>query len=183
MRKLSALIFKLAGWKIVGTIPENLEKAIMIIAPHTSNWDFIIGRLAFNILNIKVFFLIKKEFFFFPLGVLLKTWGAIPVDRTDGKHIFFQSKNIFAKYKTVILTITPEGTRKPVIHWKRGFYQLAQQNQIPLIMGALDYKRKEAIIAEPFMVSGNYIEDLERIKCFYQNKTAKHPSKFNPEIR
>ena len=112
MRKLSAFIFWLFGWKITGEIPDNVRKSVMIVAPHTSNWDFIIGRLACWKLGIPSTFLIKKEFFFFPFGYVMKALGAMPVDRAKGANIVTQTMDILNSKEFITITITPEGTRK-----------------------------------------------------------------------
>lgn len=171
------------GWKIDGFIPDEIDKAVMVIAPHTSLWDFILGRLAFNVLGRKVSFIIKKEFFFFPLGFLLKKWGGIPINRKSGTESFMQLKKHFDAKPKLILVITPEGTRKPVEKWRRGYYLVAKQNQVPLILGSLDYKMKKAYIAEPMEVTGNYSNDIASIRKFYHDKTGKFPDKFNPEFK
>lgn len=182
MKALSKQIFKLSGWKIVGDIPPGVNKAVMIIAPHTSLWDFIIGRLAFNILGLNAKFLIKKEFFKFPIGYFLKRWGGIPIERGSKSMALKQIQRVIKNEDSIILIITPEGTRKPVKRWKKGFYKTALNNNLPIIMGALDYSKKQAIISSPLEVSGNLEKDMVKIRNFYKDIQGKHPQNFNREV-
>lgn len=183
MKAFSKLIFRLFGWKITGSIPSEINQAVMIIAPHTSFMDFIIGRLAFNILGRKAKFIIKKEFFFFPLGFIIKGLGGIPVDRKKGIEAFSDVNKIFKTKKKVILIITPEGSRKPINKWKKGFHLIARNNAIPLIMGSLDYEKKIANISEPFNPSNELKEDLESIRNYYKNVKGKFPNKYIPDFK
>lgn len=182
MKTISKLLFKFSGWEIIGDIPPNINKAVMIIAPHTSLWDFLIGRLAFNILGLKAKFIIKKEFFKFPLGFFLKCWGGIPIERGDKSMALKQIELVIKNEDSIILIITPEGTRKPVKRWKKGFYKIALNNNLPILMGALDYSKKQAFISSPFMVSGNIEKDMMKIRNFYKNIQGKYPQNFNREV-
>src|ERR1035437_264758 len=122
---ISRIFLKIIGWNIYGSLPEGLTKAVLIAAPHTSNWDFVIGRAGFYKLGLKkVKFLIKKEMFKFPLGPVIKSWGAIPTDRGKNNNTIAQVSKMFAEEKKLLLLITPEGTRSYVEHWKKGFYHI-----------------------------------------------------------
>lgn len=176
---MSKLILKILGWKIVSNFREDMKRAVLVIAPHTSNMDFIIGRLIFNVLKIKVRFLIKEEAFRFPLGYFLKKWGGIPVDRKQKKNMVDRIASYFRDKDEMIIVITPEGTRSYVKHWKKGFYYIAEKANVPIVLGFLDYKKKKAGLGDVFYPGGNYEKDIERIYNFYQDKTAKNPEKFN----
>ncbi len=180
---LSGIILRLLGWKIEGSINAETQRAIMVIAPHTSIWDFIIGRLAFNVLKIRAKFLIKKGFFFFPLGLFLKLWGGIPVERKKKTHLVDHIATTILNKEKLILVITPEGTRQRVNKWKKGFYYISQRAKVPIIPGFLDYKRKIARIGKPFYPSGNFESDLIILNHFYKDVTARYPNKYNPVIR
>ena len=180
MKKLSGFIFWLFGWKITGEIPDNVRKSVMIIAPHTSNWDFIIGRLACWKLRIPSTFLIKKEFFFFPMGYIMKALGAMPVDRDKGANIVNQSLDIINSKEFITITITPEGTRKYSENWKRGFYYIAEKAAVPIVLGYINYRDKTGGVGGMIYPTGNFDDDFSKILEFYkQNAYPKHPENFN----
>ncbi len=178
MRVISKFIFKIIGWKLTGGVPSEVKKCVMIIAPHTSFIDAILGRLAFWIMRIKARFIIKKEFFKFPLGLLIKALGGIPIDRSKG-NIIKQSVSLFNESESLVIVITPEGTRKYTDRWKNGFYHIARHAEVPIILGFLDYKKKEAGIREIFYPTGDYEKDWKYIEDFYRGVTAKFPENFN----
>lgn len=175
---VSGTILKLMGWKIEGSFP-NIDKAIVIVAPHTSMMDFVLGRLCFNSLGIYVNFLIKQELFFFPLGFILRGLGALPVARDQKNNMVEKVSQLFRSKKRMFLVITPEGTRKKTTNWKRGFYLIAQRAKVPIYLGAVDYKKKVMIIGSEFQITGDANADMNSIKKFYIGVTAKHPENFS----
>jgi 1-acyl-sn-glycerol-3-phosphate acyltransferase len=176
---LSKLGLWLLGWKIDGYIPEGLKKAVIVVVPHTSNWDFILGRMVMNVLRSKAKFLIKEESFFFPLGMILKGLGAIPVARGRSGNMINQVAGYFNEAESLFVIITPEGTRKPTKRWKKGFYYIAQRANVPLILGVMDYKNKKGGVGEVFYPTGDMDKDLDYIYAFYRTHgSAKHPEKF-----
>ena len=179
MRILSKIILGLWGWKVIGGIPADLKKCVVVVAPHTSMWDFIIGRLAWFALGLKVKFLIKKEMFAFPLGSLLKGLGGIPVDRGKSSRLVDYVADLFDQHKSLYITITPEGTRRLNPKWKKGFYYIALKANVPIALGILDYKRKEAGVEQIFTPTGNFEEDFKIVEDFYRGRGAKHPEMFN----
>ena len=179
MRNFSRFLLRMAGWQILGDLPENIRKCVIIAAPHTSNWDFVIGRLAYYVLGVPVKFLIKKESFVGLTGYLLKKMGGIPVDRSRSNNLVEQIARLFAKEAQLNVVITPEGTRKLVREWKKGYYYIALKANIPIVMGFLDYGRKQAGFGPILYPSGDYEKDFEQIKNFYQNKQARYPKMFN----
>jgi len=183
LRKLSTLILKLSGWKMVGEFPYHIKKCVIVIAPHTSNYDYIIGRLFFFMINVQVKFLIKKEIFVFPIGRLIRYWGGIPVDRKRNNHMVDHVAEQFNKYESLYVVVTPEGTRKLVHHWKRGFYYIALKAKIPLALSFLDYPKKEVGVMEIFHPTGNYGKDLAYIESLYRDKTGRHPEQFNLYVK
>ncbi len=179
MKKILARLILLAfGWKIHNVIPPGTKKAVIIAAPHTSNLDFFIGRLAYWAVGVKIKFLIKKEAFKFPFGGLLKWSGGIPVDRSRNNRMVDQIITLLDQSESFFIMITPEGTRKPNPHWKKGFYHIAIGAGVPIAIGYLDYSTKEGGIGEMLYPTGNYEEDLKKIKDFYRDKKGKHPEKF-----
>lgn len=180
MKTFSKILLWLWRWKITGALQPEIKKCVVIAAPHTSMWDFFFGRLGFYSKGVyKVNFMIKKEVFKFPLGLLLKWLGAIPVDRSKNNNTVIWISKMFSERKTFILLITPEGTRKRVENWKRGFYQIAMNANVPIVLGYVDYKKREGGIGPVFYPTGNYERDLEKIQEFYIDKTARFPENFS----
>jgi 1-acyl-sn-glycerol-3-phosphate acyltransferase len=172
--------FKLTGWKLVGVIPEDVRKCVIAVAPHTSIADFILGRLAYCYLDRNVRYLIKKEFFEIPvLKSLLLKMGGIPVDRSRNNNIVNQVAAMFSKYDDLNIILTPEGTRKLVHNWKKGFYYIALKANVPIVMGFLDFKKKELGFGPMFYPSGDYEEDWKQMEAIYRGINAKHPERYN----
>jgi 1-acyl-sn-glycerol-3-phosphate acyltransferase len=179
MRLISKFIYFLFGWKAEGGVPEDITKAIFIIAPHTSNWDFYIGRLYCWIHKVPINLLIKKEAFIWPLGGLLKMAGGIPVDRSRATSKVVQIVNMFKVRDPMLLGITPEGTRKLRNKWKMGFYHIALQAKVPILLSYIDYERKVAGVGPPFYPTGDADKDLKEIEDFYRGIKAKYPEQYN----
>ncbi|HSV89149.1 MAG TPA: 1-acyl-sn-glycerol-3-phosphate acyltransferase [Bacteroidales bacterium] len=179
MAWLAGFILKLFCWKVETDDITPLKKAVLVMAPHTSNWDFVIGRLALMSRRVSIKTMIKKEAFRFPLGYLLKALGGIPVDRSNSLRTVKSITSQFEKSDRLILLITPEGTRQLNKHWKKGFYFIAQAVDVPIILGFLCYKRKVAGLGPVIYPTDDYGFDLKRIESFYLDKTARYPEKFN----
>lgn len=180
MRKFAKfLLVRMLGWEITGELPAGTEKAVIIVAPHTSMWDFIYGRLAFWVLGLDVKFLINSKYFFFPLGLLLKKLGGFPVKHSKTTSLLIQIKQMYNKYDSFLLVITPEGTRGLVKRWRKGFYQIATGSNIPIVMAFIDYKNKKGGLGPVFYPTGNYNNDLVEIETFYRNFHARHPERYN----
>ncbi|MBN2173520.1 MAG: 1-acyl-sn-glycerol-3-phosphate acyltransferase [Bacteroidales bacterium] len=179
MHYISKIFIRLAGWKIIGGIPEGINKCVVVVAPHTSMWDFVWGRLAYFVLRVKVKFLIKKEMFVFPISGLLNWLGGIPVDRSKSTNLVDYIAGLFKIYDHLYITITPEGTRKLNHKWKKGFYYIALKANVPIALGFLDYKKKEVGIGKIFTPSGNFEEEFKMIEDFYKGRGAKFPENFN----
>ncbi|HEY5590757.1 MAG TPA: lysophospholipid acyltransferase family protein [Paludibacter sp.] len=177
MKAFSKFIFKLAGWKAIVTIPEP-PKSVICIAPHTSNWDFPIGELYYWALGRHSFFLMKKSWFFFPMGNLLRSLGGIAVDRSKRTSVTDQMTDEFNERETFHLAITPEGTRGMVKKWKMGFYHIAVKAHVPIQLAYIDYAKKEMGITSIFYPTGDEVADLAKIQDFYKDVVACHPEKF-----
>ncbi|MDI6833728.1 MAG: 1-acyl-sn-glycerol-3-phosphate acyltransferase [Bacteroidales bacterium] len=155
------LLLRIMGWRVITDEDiSRYDKAVLIMSPHTSNNDFIIGWLALKKLNVNAKFLIKKELFVFPLSIILKSLGALPVDRKNPQNLPIELIKIINESSKMWLIITPEGTRKPVNHWKKGFYYIAQKADIPIIPSFLDYDKKEAHVLPAFYPTGDYDNDM-----------------------
>ncbi|MFZ4523085.1 MAG: 1-acyl-sn-glycerol-3-phosphate acyltransferase [Bacteroidales bacterium] len=178
LRLLAIIAFYIFGWKTDGTLPPDLKKGIIIFAPHTSKWDFVIGRLTLLIARIPLRVLIKKESFVFPWRTLLKSLGAIPVDRGKKNFMVDHLVQLFNESPLLFVVITPEGTRKLVKQWKKGFYLIAMEANVPIILSYIDYGKKTGGIGPVFYPGGDYAKDMEFIYKFYGTKQARHPGLF-----
>ncbi len=164
MKYIARFIFWIIGWRIDPNPPENIKKCVVAVGPHTSNWDFIIGRLAFFQYGVQSKFLIKKELFFFPLGIILKALGGIPVDRKKNSNMTDFAVNLFNKSESLYLVFTPEGTRKYNPNWKKGFYYIAIKAKVPIYIAYVDFASKTGGFHSVFMPKGNVEEDILEIK-------------------
>ncbi len=179
MTHIARLILRLLGWNIYSRVPLDIPKAVIIMAPHTSNWDFILGRLACYWYRIYPRILIKKEAFTPVIGTVLRWLGGIPVDRSHSQNTVKEITRCFDKDERFYLLITPEGTRRRVKKWKRGFYFIALNAKVPIFLGFLDYRKKEGGIGMMVEPTGNFEEDFKIIEDFYRSKQARHPENFN----
>jgi 1-acyl-sn-glycerol-3-phosphate acyltransferase len=178
-QKFAKFILKLFGWKVIIKLPPDGKKFVVMMAPHTSNWDFLIGWLGYMSIGVDAKHLVKKEAFVFPLGRILKAMGGLPVDRQSSNNVVIQVGEMFKKSDSLFITITPEGSRSLRPTWKRGFYYIAEFAKVPIAFGFLDYKRKEGGIGGTLVPTGDYEADLKKIEAFYMDKGAKYPEKFN----
>lgn len=174
------MLYKHLGWtKNVTEV--HPDKYIISLAPHTSNWDFLIGQLYMRAENLNANFLMKKEWFFWPLGILARKVGGIPVYRSKKTHMTNQLAEIAKKREKFCLTITPEGTRSKNPQWKKGFYFIALEAEIPILLYAIDYERKLIQCTRTFVPTGDVEADMKVIKQYYKDFKGKHPEKFSIE--
>lgn len=178
VRYIAKFAFKVFGWKTNGNIPVEIEKGVIIFAPHTSNWDFVIGRLTLLIARVPLIVLVKKESFVFPINLILRSLGAIPVERGKKNYLVEQAINLFNNRKSIFLLITPEGSRKLVKQWKKGFYMIAVEAKVPIILSFIDYGTKTGGIGPIFYPTGDYEKDMNFIYRFYSSMRAKYPEQF-----
>ena len=182
MKKLiSQFLFWVMGWKSSKELSFP-DKCIVITAPHTSNWDFLIGRCYAYISNISPKYLIKSELFFPIIGILLKINGGIPVYRKESFNVVDQVVEMFDKKDKFILGVAPEGTRKRVEKWKTGFYYMAKNANVPLVLVAMDYGKKEIGIVKIMNPSEEKKKDLQIIEEIFSNVIAKNPENYNSKI-
>jgi len=176
MRSLAFSILKVFGWRLEGRLPD-VNKLVVIAAPHTSNWDLpVLLSLAFA-LKAKACWLGKHTLFRWPYGFLFRWMGGIPVYRSASQNVVAQSVEMFRNSEKLILTIPPEGTRGKVSHWKTGFYYIALGAEVPIAMAFIDYKRKASGVGPTLYPTGDIEADMEIIRNFYINVTAKYPDK------
>lgn len=175
MKKIMRIILKLMAWKIDKHVPDGVKKAVIVMGPHTSNWDFVIGKMAFVTFGIKARFLIKKELFFFPFGLILKAMGGIPVDRKANNNFTEQAVDYFNNNESMYMVFTPEGTRKYNPNWKKGFYYIAQKAKVPIYIGYMDYERKIGGFHSLFQPTGDADKDILEIKEILKQYKGKFP--------
>lgn len=177
MKKFSCWILRITNWKCITTIPEPL-KSVICVAPHTSNWDFILGKLYYWAEERHASFLMKKSWFFFPVGNILRSMGGVPVDRSKKTSVTQQVVDMFNNNEKFHIAITPEGTRKKTKKWKMGFYQIAIQANVPIQLAFFDYSKKELGITGIFYPTGDEKADLKEIQSFYKEKKGRFPEQF-----
>lgn len=178
MRRLCRwLLYKKMGWSTNVTV-DHPEKYIICLAPHTSNWDFLLGQLYMRAEGMQVNFLMKKEWFFWPLGPIFRRMGGIPVWRTTKTSMTENLAGEAMRTKTFHLCITPEGTRSLNPDWKKGFYFIALKAGIPILLYGIDYKRRLIECTESFSPTGNLEEEMWHIKQYFKDYSGKYPENF-----
>ena len=155
------------------------EKYIIVMAPHTSNWDFVVGTLYARAEGFQSNFLIKKEWFFWPMGILMRKLGGIPVYRDKKTGSTERLATLAMQSKEFHLCITPEGTRQPNREWKRGFYYIALKAQLPILLYGLDYRRKVIECTKVIIPNGDVEGQMAEIKEYFARFTAKKPENFS----
>lgn len=171
------IYYRLLGWKTNVTVPQY-DKCVVCAAPHTSNWDLFIGKLFYGAVGGRTSFMMKKEWFFFPLGLIFKAVGGIPVDRGRRTSLVDQAAEMFATKKKFHLAITPEGTRKANPNWKKGFYFIAQKANVPIVLIGIDYPTKTISVTKSIMPSGDIEKDMNEVKLYYKDFKGKNPENF-----
>ena len=171
------LLFGLMGWKEHVTVPRH-DKCVICVAPHTSNWDFIIAKLYYYAIGRKARFMMKKEWFFFPLGLWLRHIGGVPVVRSKKTSLTDQMAQQALEADHFELALTPEGTRSRVTTWKRGFYYIALKAQIPILLYALDYEEKLIQCIHTVIPNGDVEKQMRDIKLYFKDFKGRHPEKF-----
>ncbi len=182
MKYICRFLLKLLGWKAVNGIMPH-DKAIIIGVPHTSALDFVISYLYYTSFGGVANIVIKKEFFFWPLGFFLKKMGAIPIDRSKGVSVAKQIINEMNNRDVMHLAITPEGTRKLNKRWKAGFHTIAKATGATIYLGFFDFGRKQVGWIETMELTDDPQADIKRMKAYYRerNVIGKHPELFTAE--
>jgi 1-acyl-sn-glycerol-3-phosphate acyltransferase len=179
------LIFRLYGWKVTHFLSGDVKQCVIVVAPHTSNWDFVFGMGAVKVMKIRLRFAIKKEWIRFPLKRLMLSLGALPIDRgkktagSEKKSSVEAMAELFKEHDVLRLVITPEGTRSKVEKWKTGFYHVAVNAKVPIALGFINYETKSCGIDKVFYPSGDLNADMKIIMDFYRNMKGKNPENFS----
>lgn len=187
LKWICALIFRWQGWTLDTQLPPQIKRCLVLAAPHTSNWDFWYTMAAFAQYDIQVRFTVKKEWMRFPFSWIMRSLGAIPIDRSPRENGERPSATaamtqLFLDHPELVLVITPEGTRSARDEWKTGFFHVAQNAQVPLLLGYVDYAQKKAGIGA-VLEATDLDSTMKAVMAFYAQKTPKFPDKFKTDKR
>lgn len=178
LRFLVHSYWKSGGWKIEGNFPNEIRKMVIIVAPHTSWIDLVVGLAARDELRIRHSrFLGKKELFFWPLGGILRKLGGTPVDRFSQHGVVGEAVALFAENEDMVLALAPEGTRKKVDRLRTGFYNIAKTAGVPILPVGLDYKNHRVVVGIPFLTTNDESADLNRILDFFSSMEGRNPDR------
>lgn len=170
-------MMRVLGWHFEGTAPD-VGRAVWIVAPHTSNWDFVVGLAAMFALRLRVHWLGKHTIFRYGLGRLWRALGGIPVDRAAPTGIITGVLSEFRRRERLLVGVAPEGTRKKVPQWKSGFYRIAQAAGVPIAPLAFDYPRRAVVFFPLFEPTGDYEADLSALRAHYSAAMAYRPENY-----
>lgn len=176
------IVYRLLGWRCVGETP-RVEKFVILAAPHTSNWDGFFLLLASAMLELDFSFFGKHTLFRGPLGWFLRHMGGIPLDRSRSQSFVSQAVSWFDGHERFALGVAPEGTRYLTAGWKTGFYRIAVQAKVPIVLGYIDYAKKEGgILPEMLVPTGDIDEDFKTLQRLYGPCVARHPERKAPIV-
>ena len=170
-------LLKLSGWRILGEPPAD-QRYVLIGAPHTSNWDFIVMLLAMFLRRMEVRWMGKDALFPWPFAGFMKWLGGIPIDRSRHHGTVEQMIEHYRNNDELVVLIPPEGTRKKVERWKTGFYHIAHGAGVPILLGYIDAGKKEAGFGPLFHPTGDLLTDMQEIQAYYADKQAIRPDLF-----
>jgi 1-acyl-sn-glycerol-3-phosphate acyltransferase len=169
-----------ARWRIEGALPD-VPKMVLLVVPHTSNWDFLVGLMAKFALRLEARFLAKDSLFWWPLGAFLRSLGGIPVDRAAAGDVVLDAERAFRERGQLVLVIEPEGTRSRVDRWKSGFHRIARAAGVPMVLAVFDYSRKVVQLGPAFEATGEYGADLAAMQSHIGASMAKHPDRYGQD--
>ncbi len=178
MHWFSRMALRLTGWRVVGGAP-TVPKYVLIAAPHTSNWDFPVALMVCFALRLRVYWMGKDSLFPPLVGGVMRWLGGIPVNRARSGNLVQATVDAYNSNARLIVIVPPEGTRSKVTQWKTGFYYIAQGAGVPIALGYLDFRKKEAGLSRMFQPSGDIAADMVEIQAFYAGITGKNPGKFD----
>ncbi len=179
LRGMSLFILRLKGWKIEGELPPGADKAVLIAAPHTSNWDLPYTLMTGFALRLNLYWMGKESIFRVPFGAFMRWLGGIAVDRSKSNNLVAASvEAIRAAAGPLQLVVPPEGTRSKTRYWKTGFYHIALGAGVPIVMAYMDYAEKRAGLGPVFHPTGDVERDMESIKAFYAPFKGRNASQF-----
>jgi 1-acyl-sn-glycerol-3-phosphate acyltransferase len=176
-RGMALLFMRLTGWRVQGAFP-NVPKFVLVVAPHTSNWDFPVGIMAMYALGIRGSFLGKEAMFRWPMGGVVRWLGGIPVDRSAAHNVVFEATALFRRVERLIYIISPEGTRKKRAKWRTGFYHVARSANVPIVAIAFDWSRREFRIFPSLTASDDQDADFRTLQAYFHAGMARHPDQY-----
>lgn len=162
------------GWRVAGNWPD-LPRFVVVVAPHTSNWDFVVGFAAYLALEIDASWLGKHTLFRWPWGGFMRFLGGVAIDRSAPQGSVKAVADLLTAANQLVVAVPPSGTRSKRDHWKSGFYWIAHTAQVPIVCGYLDYSKRRAGLGNVFVPTGDVVSDMERIRAFYADKRGKFP--------
>jgi 1-acyl-sn-glycerol-3-phosphate acyltransferase len=171
--RVARFILGIFGWKVEGELPASMRKYIIIVAPHTSWWDFPVGLLARAAIGRHIYFLGKASLFNPPFGGLMRWLGGVPVDRTKRNNAVEQVIELYDAHEDFAIALAPEGTRRKVSEFKTGFYYIAKGAGIPIICVQFDYKHRCVLYGKPFYTSNDAEEDLRKLWSYFAGVEGK----------
>lgn len=174
---VARLALRLSGWRFEGDFP-NLPKFVLIVAPHTSNWDFPIGLVAMFALGLRGVFLGKHTLFRWPVRSIMRWLGGVPVDRSSAHNVVYQTTALFRNRDRLVMVVSPEGTRKKLPKWRTGFWYVARGAAVPIVPIAFDYSTRTFRLFPPFMPTLNRDADFAKLQGYYHNGMAKFPAQY-----
>ena len=177
---LGRTVLSIFGWKVNGSIAEEYagKNLVVIVAPHTSNWDGIFGVATVAGLDARITFIGKHTVFKYGLGSFLRYMGGIPVDRSKPGGIIQDALNQIKDLEGALIAMSPEGTRSKVKEWKTGFLRIAKEINAQIVPASLDYSKKEILLGKVFKLSGDNQKDILDLKKYYSVFKPKHPEKY-----
>lgn len=173
-RAFGHALLALLRWRIRGNVPDR-PKLVIIVAPHTSNWDFVVGVAAKFALGLRVLWIGKHTLFRFPLGPLMRALGGMPVDRSASQNVVHRVADEFAHRDKLVLAVTPEGTRKHVERWRTGFYHIASQAGVPIVTVALNWGERSVDIGHAFTPTGDVEGDIRLLQEQFAHVRGRRP--------
>ena len=176
LRAFSRAFLRCTGWTIEGSLPAHAHKSVLIAAPHTSNWDLPYTLMAAFALRLQIQWMGKSSLFRWPFGGVMRWLGGIPVQRDSSNNmVALTAQAIHAASGPLQLVLSPEGTRSQVRQWKSGFYYIALQAQVPIVMAYLDFGGKRCGLGPALLPSGDLAADMAKIQAFYAPFRGKRP--------
>ena len=179
LRPVARWLLRLGGWTVVGAVPEQ-RKAVIIAAPHTSNWDAFWAIVYKVYVGLDAHFFVKKSMFWFPLGALLRFFGAVPLNREHAGSAVSQAVAAFDDNESYYLGLAPEGTRSKMRGWKSGFYRIAEGANVPIVLAFLDYPNKRLGLGPVFTLTGDKDADMAIVRSYYESIRGRWPEKTGP---
>ena len=179
LRGLSVTFLRITGWTVEGALPPGAAKSVFIAAPHTSNWDLPYTLMVAFALGLNPYWMGKRGIFRPPFRGLMMWLGGIPVNREQSTNLVAASAKALVEADGPLqLIVPPEGTRSKTRYWKTGFYYIALEAKVPIIMAYMDYAAKRSGLGPVFEPTGDIEADMARIQAFYQPFKGRHPEKF-----